>query len=125
MYKIDSQELAKCIDRFCKNSDLTKKDFHKQSGISSATLTQWRQGVIVSTKSIERLEEYTGMAIDEFIETYSSSRMVIANDDVIEIREALRDRPEMKILFSAAKDVPASTILETAAQLMRFKEESK
>lgn len=45
--------------------------------------------------------------------------------DVMELREELRRRPETKILFHASKNAPASAILEAAALIERYKEESK
>ena len=41
------------------------------------------------------------------------------------LREALRNRPDMRILFEVSKDAPPSAILEAAALLMRYKEESE
>lgn len=40
-------------------------------------------------------------------------------------RQEVFDRPEMRVLFDAAKDAPSSAILEAALKLMRLKEESK
>lgn len=93
------------------------------SAISSPTLTQWRQGAVVSSKSIERLEEYTGMPIDDFMEKYDAQQSVV--DDTLEVREMLRNRPEAKVLFSAAKNAPASAFYEAAALLLRYQEESE
>lgn len=124
MFKLDSQQLAKCIDKYCRTNDITKKEFHKVSQISSATLTQWRQGTVVSQKSVERLEDFTGMPVEDFVEQYDTGRKY-DDDDASDVRQLLRDRPEMKILYHAAKDIPTSLILETAAGLMRYKEESK
>ncbi len=124
MFKLDSQQLAKCIDKYCRANDITKKEFHKVSLISSATLTQWRQGTVVSQKSVERLEEFTGMPVEEFVERFDPDRKY-DEDDTFDVRQLMRERPEMKILYHAAKDIPTSLILETAAGLMRYKEESK
>lgn len=123
MVKIDSKVLAKLIDRYCKLNDISKGEFNKQSRISSATLTQWRQGAEVSAKSIDKLEEYTGISIEEFYAEYGDEKSSEA--DAIEIREMLRTRPEAKILFDTVKDAPASVLLEVAARIMRMKEESE
>lgn len=129
MFKIDSAELAKCVDRFCKENGIRKLVFHDESGISSATLTQWRQGgKEVKGVSVQKLEAYTGMPIDSFVARYGDSPVEVEapeDDDTISIREFLRDRPEGKMLFHAAKDAPASALLEAAAIIMRYKEESE
>ena len=43
-------------------------------------------------------------------------------DDGIQARRDALERPEMRILFDAAVDAPASAILEVALQLMKLKE---
>lgn len=125
LFKIDSKILAKCIDKFCKDRAITKGDFHKESLISSATLTQWRHGAEVSPKSVSRLEDYTGMAVEEFVSTYSGESVSDIPEDTAYIREMLRTRPEVKILFDTVKDAPASVLLEVAARILRMKEESE
>ena len=45
-------------------------------------------------------------------------------DDIADLREEVRRRPEVAFMLRAAKNVPASVILEVAAKLERWKEES-
>jgi hypothetical protein len=45
------------------------------------------------------------------------------DDSNLPVRQEMRD--EMRILFSAAEDAPASALLEAAALLMRYKEKSE
>lgn len=68
MYIIDSQALARSIDAYCSFMGITKKDFHTHSHISSGTLSQWRKGTYdPDKKSIERLEAYTKMPLEDFL----------------------------------------------------------
>lgn len=129
MYTVDSKILALAIDNYCKREGVLKKDFNKDSGVSSATQTQWKkEHYLVSAKSIKKLESYFKMPLEEFVQKYSSDaeQFPSADDtDVMELREELRRRPETKILFHASKNAPASAILEAAALIERYKEESK
>lgn len=123
MYKFNSMQIAEAIDEFCDEKGISKKEFHAESGISSATLTQWRKEDVVPTaRVVRRLQEYTGMHIDDFMNKYGKFR---EDDDTAEIRQMLVDRPEAKLLFQTAKNAPASAILEAAAILARYKEESE
>lgn len=126
MYKIDSVILAQCIDRYCKLNEIPKYEFNEESGISSATLTQWRKGSDVSMKSLNKLESYLDMPIDDFMNEYGGNINKSDQDDgEMEILEYLRRQPEMRILFHASKGVPPSEVLKVAAQLMKFKEDSE
>jgi len=129
VYTVDSKVLAAAIDSFCRRERVLKKAFCEESGISSATLTQWRnEDYLVSAKSIKKLETYAEMSLADFIAKYSDdvAESVSEEDrDVMELREELRRRPETKILFHASKNAPASAILEAAALIERYKEESK
>lgn len=68
MYIIDSQALAKSVDAYCSFFGITKKDFHKESGISSGTLSQWRTGTYEpDKKSVIKLIQYTGLSVEELV----------------------------------------------------------
>lgn len=64
MEKIDPKKLARQIDAYLAYNAIQKSEFIKRTGISSATLSQWRNGKYApSTKSIEAIENYTDMPI--------------------------------------------------------------
>lgn len=122
MYKFTSLQIAEAIDEYCKEKGIGKRKFHADSGISSATLTQWRnENVVPTAKLVQRLQEYTGLYIDDFMRMYGAG----GPDETAELRQMLVDRPDMKLLFQTAKNAPASAILEAAAILARYKEESE
>lgn len=127
MYKIDSKELASAIDNSCDAIGMSKKEFHNKSGISSATLSQWRKGAkSVKSDSIVKLEMFTEMSIEDFMKTYGPSKPSDQyENDVLELRQMLRDSPEMRMLFSTAKGATPSAILQSAALLARLKEEAQ
>jgi len=123
LYKFTSIQIAEAIDEYCKEKGIGKRKFHADSGISSATLTQWRnENVVPTAKLVRRLQEYTGLYIDDFMRMYGKGQ---EDDEAAELRQMLVDRPEAKLLFQTAKNAPASAILEAAAVLMRYKEESE
>lgn len=125
MFTVDSFVLAKAIDNYCEREKVLKKDFHRESGISSATLTQWRnEDYLVSAKSIKKIESFANMSLEAFVAKYSEPSEA-EEDEVMALREELRRRPETKILFHASKNAPTSAILEAAALIERYKEESK
>lgn len=112
MYRIDSIVLAKCIDKACKEFNIPKSDFHLESGISSATLSQWRKGQDVSPESVQKVESYFKMGVEDLIGKFHGTT-----------REDLFDNPRMRLLFDVAKDATDADLLEAAALLERRKEE--
>lgn len=125
MLYLDNTALAAAIDRYCKENEIKKADFHRDSKISSATLSQWRKSTYrASDESLVKVEQFTGMKIEDFMEQYGQKENAAPQEDgeSIRIREVLRERPEMRILFDAGEDAPTSAILEAAALIMRYKE---
>ena len=61
------------------------------------------------------------MTASEFLKEYGPEAKQGEIDD---LREEVRRRPEVAFMLRAAKNVPASVILEVAAKLERWKEES-
>lgn len=84
-------------------------------GLNSETLTLFSDFFGVSTDYIlgrtdNREKDLTPPSVD--------------GDDNLELREMLRTRPDVKILFDASKNAPTSAILEAAALIMKYKEAS-
>lgn len=68
MAAIDSKLLARQIDTYCASNAISKAEFTRNTGISSATLSQWRKGLYeASDKSIEAIENYVNMPIDALL----------------------------------------------------------
>ena len=68
MANLDAKLLARRIDAFLATNGIPKSDFFEQTGISSATLSQWRTGKFTpSRKSIREIETFTRMKINELL----------------------------------------------------------
>lgn len=96
-----------------------KYDFYNESGVSSALYSNWKTGKAKpTTKTLNKIANYLGVSLEWLIS--GSGEEQTSN---LPQREQMRQ--EMRILFDAAEDAPASAILEAAALLMRYKENSK
>jgi len=99
--------------------------------ISSSAVSQWNTGVTTpSMGSINRIADYLGVTPGYLLSgsevpvsksglvlpTAEKQNAPIANDEdeLIEILQALRDRPEMKMLFHAGLKAKPDTVRETA-----------
>ena len=68
MLNIDGNDLARRIDAYCNIHGISKETLTKETGISSANLSQWRTGINnPSMKKIRAIEHFTGIPIEEFM----------------------------------------------------------
>ena len=123
----DGKSLAALIDTYCLENRITKKQFSHDTGISSATLSQWRTGQFTPSKSnIRQLEEYFGVSIDDFMMGHYKEKKPAQMDELeylYMIREDLRDNPGFRVLYNETDGATAADMLEAAALLARRKEE--
>ena len=114
-------EIVERIEAKLRELHIPKLTFYKESGVAGATFSQWRTGLrSPSMQSLDYIAKYLGVSLDWIITGGDGEA-----DDSAYIREVLRDRPEMRILFDAGKDAPTSVLLEAAAQIMKYKEGKK
>lgn len=94
MGKVDTQLLVKQIELYCASNRISKGEFSDNTGISSATLSQWRKGQYgPSEKSIKAIEDYLGMPIEALLYGHPS--------DTVTMLQELRD--EDRALLDVAK----------------------
>lgn len=84
----------------------------------------------LNSETLKRFSNYFGVSTDYIIGRAENREKDLTppgveDDDNLALREMLRTRPDVKILFDASKDAPTSAILEAAALIMRYKEESE
>ncbi len=108
--------------KLCAEKGVSKQSACAAAGLSSAAWVRWSNGSVPSAVSLQKLCDYLGVTTESMI---NDDMEVTAISDGIAARQEAFDRPEMRILFDAAKDAPASKIYEVVALLEKFKEESQ
>ena len=109
-----------------------KAEFCKSIRIKPQTLSDWISGRSTSYKDkVYQISsvydvpvEWIETGKERFKQNYEAAKKA-EEDDTVAVRERLRSSPELKILFDAAENAPASALLEAAAIIMRYKEQSK
>lgn len=96
---------------------MTQKELAAKIGVKFAAISKYETGRVKNLKrdDIDRLARALNVK--------PSWLMCMDDDDNLPLRGEIRD--EMRILFSAAEDAPASALLEAAALIMRYKEKSE
>lgn len=98
----------------CEEKGVSRGAACQAVGLSDNAWRRWSNGSTPNGKSLKAIAEFFGVDPKDMLRETGSAQM----------RQEVFDRPEMKILFDAAKDAPSSAILEAALQLMKLKEES-
>jgi len=95
-------------------------------GISKSAWTKWKNGSVPEGDTIRKLASYFNVPTDYFFsEEIEMPPPADEDGDTARIREAMRRRPGIKLLFDALEDAPDSDLYETLALVSRLKEQSK
>jgi transcriptional regulator with XRE-family HTH domain len=105
----------------CAKNGVSKQSACAGAGLSSAAWVRWKDGSRPSAVSLQRICDYFGVTFDSMMDDQSEPVFVDKN---LKARQELLENTEMKVLFDAAKGIPAHKLYETAAMLMRWKEEN-
>ena len=108
---------------------LTAYRVSKDTGISQASLADWRKGRSnPKIDKLQKLSEYFGVSIsyltgevDERIDTQAPPKQqgYYVDKETAEFAEYLRTRPNARLLFSAAKDISKED-MEKAVEYIEF-----
>lgn len=119
-------------DRFvalCEKKGVSENKACADSGISRSVAAKWKnqlnsgKDVKPSAKTLEALSDYFGVSTDYLLTGVEPEPVI--EDDIAEIREAMRSNDELKILFKLAKNAKTSDVLQASALLQKLKEESE
>lgn len=119
-------------DRFvalCEKKGVSENKACVECGISRTVAAKWKnqlnngKDVKPSAKTLKALSDYFDVSTDYLLTGVEPEPVI--EDDIAEIREAMRDNDELKILFRLAKNAKASDVLQASALLQKLKEESE
>lgn len=112
---MDGKTIARIIDSQLASRGMSKAEFTERSGVSSATLSQWRTGKYDPTpEKLANVEKCLEISFAEYEKS----------DEADELREILRGRDDLRILLRSAKDVPASSVYALIARIEKEKEDN-
>lgn len=120
-------QVRQILDRI--ESQLTKMrkrkyEFYAECGLSSAAYSLWNTGKTTpSPTTLRKIADYLNVSYSWL--TTGQGEQEADADEMIRLREAILNRPELRMLFQAAEDAPTSEILSATAQILRYKEQSK
>lgn len=97
------------FDRFsdlCTNIGKTPTGVGREIGISKATVSYWKQGNTPKPDALSKIAQYFDVSVDYLIgkTDIKSPQPTSEDDEMLVLLDELRNRPEMKMLFSVSKN---------------------
>ena len=98
------------FEKLCNERGIRPYKVSLDTGISTATLTNWKKGNYVPKEDkLRKIADYFGVTYD-YLTTGRVPDGYYEDDEVVQIAQSIRDRPDLRGLFSAVKDVSPDTI---------------
>ena len=99
--------------RLCEQKGVSPTAVIRCAGASTGNLDRWRNGVTPKVPMLRRLSEALGVSVSELTGEEIPERDAAkhtGNSELVEYLDQLRERPEMRMLFSVAKNAKKSEI---------------
>lgn len=118
------------LKKMRKNKGLTQKTLAEKLGVALSTVAMWETGSRQPDyQMLNRIAEFFGVTFDDLLEDKSEKEPIggdeiyvaYEDDEVFSLRELLRTRPEMKMLFSVSKNATKEDIERTVAIIEALK----
>ena len=114
---VDGKQIAKIIDDVLVERGMTQKEFCAELGIQSSAMSMWRKGSTPKPERLKQIEKCLGISFSD----YEKSDM---DDETAVLLQSIRDRQDLRVLLSSAKDVPPSSIYALISQIEKMKEDT-
>ena len=116
----ESMEFIERLDLLLKDRKISKMQFLKDTGYSKNAYSEWKSGVTKSyMNKIDTIADYFGVSVDYLIgRTDDPAPATDAIDsefsdmELSDILDALKNRDEMRMLFSLTKDATKEDVLQ-------------
>lgn len=133
-------DLYNRIEGLCADSGINITTMCKESGASRASLTDLKMGrkQSLSTDTLSKISVYFGVSVDYLLGNepkekapaesegrFKEGELIRLDADSMEILRAVRERPDMKILFSVTKNVTPEDLKKAIKIVETFKEDSE
>lgn len=111
------------LQRLRKEHHLTQEQLARSLGLAKSSISMYENGRREpDLATMEQLADYFGVDMDTLYGRVPSVEATVRIDaDSLEILRAVRERPEMKILFSVSREVTAADLIEAIRSVEELK----
>lgn len=109
------------FERLLQKHNLSAYKVSKLTGVTQSTLSDWKRGRSTpKTDTLQKLADYFGVSVDYLMgreteepnATDKENNPIVLDDDALELLEELKERPEMRTLFSVSRKATKEDILK-------------
>lgn len=123
--EILKKTFARNLNYFLALNGLKQKDLADYMGVSSSTVSDWCNGVkIPRMDKIQSIANWLGVELSDLLEDNSDKQEqgYYLDEQTKQIAQEIYERPELKILFDAAKNVKAEDLEFVKELLLKLAE---
>lgn len=117
------------FEKLLNERGITPYRVHKETGISTATLSDWKNGKSQPKKEkIEKICDYSGVPLSYFYGNDGEEKdgdKYYTNEETAEMAQALFENLDLRVLFDAAKDASPEDLKTTYDMLMALKKKER
>lgn len=109
------------FEQLLQKHGVTPYKVSKEAGVTQTSLSNWKSGRnMPSVKTLQKIADYFGVSIgyltgiesEEPNAVDKENNPIVLDDEALELLEELKERPEMRTLFSASRKATKEDILK-------------
>lgn len=109
------------FQKLCKEKGIKPSTVSKETGISTATLTSWKQGKYTPKQDkLQKIADFFGVSL-EVLMTGKDQNGYYFDQETAEVAQSLFENKELRILFDAARNASPEDIKTAADVLLALK----
>ncbi len=117
--------MRNAFDALLEERGVTSAAVAKATGISAATLSEWRKGKYVpKAEKLQKVADYFGVPVDYLMTGNArdeSGRTYYIDDQTAQLAQELMDNKELRILMDASRDLTPENVAALAALAKQLK----
>ena len=118
---MNAVKTGKLICSLRNGKNLTQKQLAVKLGVGFSTIAMWESGARQPDYNmLNNISDFFDVTFDYLMTGINQT----TNDDILEMRDLLRTRPEMKMLFSVSKNATRADIQRAVAIIEALKKQS-
>lgn len=116
------------FEQLLKTHGVTPYRVAKETGITTATLTSWKQGKYTpKPEKMQKIADYFNVSLEYLMtgEEKEGGEKYYLNEETAEMAQKLFENKELRVLFDAAKDATPEDLKTTYDMLMALKRKER
>lgn len=109
------------FEKLCESHGVTPYRVGKETGISTATFTAWKQGKYTpKPEKLQKIADYFGVSID-YLKTGEVTEGYYLDSQTAKVAQEIVENKELSLLFDVARDAEPEDLLTTYQMLLALK----